>query len=145
MSAPGTYGYMVDDLSTNSNTSFGAAMSRLSPLCQGLAQIRPGIRQEALDAHVRKGVAHHRLQDSVRDGGYGSARLGRLDHVAGMAEAGGEHLGRQVISVEDLHGLPYHLHAVLASVIEAADEGADVGGAGGRGQERLVRGEDQRH
>src|SRR5262245_19640569 len=59
------------------------------------------------------------------------ADLGRLYHVLAMAHRGHQHLALQVrILPVDGHDLADQVHAVLADVVEPADEGRDEAGAG---------------
>src|ERR671911_365567 len=77
----------------------------------------------------RKPLIGERVLDQlVEDLGRNGRDIGpkprRLDHVAGMADRGDQHLGGQPVAVvaEDLDDLADELHAVLADVVEAADE-----------------------
>ena len=72
------------------------------------------------------------------------AHLRRFDDVDRMAAARDEHLRRELVVVVDLDDLANEIHAVRRDVVEPADERADVGGAGLRGQQRLRRREAQR-
>ena len=72
-------------------------------------------------------------------------RRAARQHVQRVAHAGHQHLGLEVVVSVDLDDLGDHLHAVLADVVQAAHEGADVGGAGLGAQQRLVGAEDQGH
>ena len=81
-------------------------------------------------------------------GGHGDdvgAHARRFDDVNRVADAGDEHLGRELEVVEDVDDLADQVHAGRADVVEPADERADVGRAGLRGEPRLRRREDQRH
>src|SRR3972149_6341594 len=89
-----------------------------------------GVLQELLDAGVGQGVLEHRLEYGVGHGGDVGAGPGGLDYVQGMAEAGGQHLRGQVIAVKHLDDLPHYRHPLLADIVQAPDERADVGGAG---------------
>src|SRR3990170_6662862 len=90
----------------------------------------PRVGKKALDADVGQGVLEHRLQHGVGHRGDVGAGLRRLHDVGRVADAGRQHLGRQVVAVEYLHRLADDLHSILAGVVQAADEGADVRGAG---------------
>jgi hypothetical protein len=63
--------------------------------------------------------------------------------VQRVAEAGGDDLRLQAVALENLHRLPHHLHPLVADVVQASDEGTDVGGAGQGGQQGLVGREGQ--
>ena len=69
---------------------------------------------------------------------FGTADRRKRD-VPRAADTGREHLRRQVERLEDLHDVAHDLHAVLARIIEAADERRDVGGPGLSREQRLVR------
>src|SRR5581483_4261478 len=68
----------------------------------------------------------------------------RLQHVHRLAQARREHRGLEAIGPEDLYRVTHNLHPVQPGVIQPAAEGADVGGAGLRRQQRLVSREDER-
>jgi hypothetical protein len=61
------------------------------------------------------------------------------------ANRGGEDLRFEIVIVVDLTDLLDHLHAVLAGIVEAADEGRDESGARLGGQQSLIGVEAQRH
>src|SRR3972149_6045331 len=117
----------------------GPSSRRSCLYLRGLA----GVFQGLLYARLGQGVLEHRLEDGVGHGGDVGAGLGRLHDVQGMAEAGGQHLGGQVIAVKYLDDLPHYCHPFLADIVQAPDERADVGGASLGRQERLVRLEDE--
>src|SRR4029453_14206517 len=56
----------------------------------------------------------------------------------------GEHLRLEALDAIDLADVPDEVHSDVGDVVEAAEEGADVDGAGLRGQQRLRRGEAER-
>ena len=57
----------------------------------------------------------------------------------GLRGAGDEHLGRELVVVEDLDDLLDQVHAGRRDVVEPADERADVGGADLGREQRLRR------
>ena len=84
---------------------------------------------QRLEGEGRHVGAHLRRDDDVDRVAHGSDQDFRLEVVAGVDR---DHLADQV-------------HAVLGDVVEPADEGRDVGGAGLRRQQRLGRREAQGH
>jgi len=64
--------------------------------------------------------------------------LGGGHAVLRVANAGGNHLGGQFIVLKYINNIFYHLHAVIADVIQSADKGANIGGTSQRCEKRLV-------
>ena len=92
------------------------------------------------------------LEGAEGHGGNVRAHEGGLGHVVGRADGGGDDLdlvvdvlARPVVVLDAGDHIGQLGDAVLADVIEAADEGAHVAGAGVGGQQGLRSGEDQRH
>src|SRR5205809_95514 len=72
-----------------------------------------------------------------------TAYLYVFEQMEGMPDTCDEDLAIPIVVPEDLRDLSDHLHLVLAHVVKPADEGALVLRPGLRGEDRLVRGEDE--
>ena len=99
---------------------------------------------ELHDALIGQGVLDHLLDDLEGDGGDVGAGPGAAQNVAGVADGGGDDLGGDLrIEGEDVGDVLNQSQAVLVDVVQTADEGADIGGAGPGGQQSLVGAENQ--
>ena len=89
-------------------------------------------------------MMQHLLNDLVGHGGDVGTGQGTVGHVHGVAHAGRDDLGLDVGVVEEhvVDGLD-ELDAPLGDIVQAPQEGADVGGTGAGGQQRLVGAENQ--
>ncbi len=89
-------------------------------------------------------MMQHLLNDLVGHGGDVGTGQGTVGHVDGVAHAGRDDLGLDVGVVEEhvVDGLD-ELDAPLGDIVQAPQEGADVGGTGAGGQQRLVGAENQ--
>src|SRR6185437_14803970 len=79
-----------------------------------------------------------------RDRRHVSARERALAHMADAADRGGEHLGLETVIVVDIADVVDQRHAVLAAIVDAADEGRNVSRARIRRHHRLDRREAER-
>ena len=84
-------------------------------------------------------MMQHLLNDLVGHGGDVGTGQGTVGHVHGVAHAGRDDLGLDVGVVEEhvVDGLN-ELDAPLGDIVQAPQEGADVGGTGAGGQQRLA-------
>ena len=99
---------------------------------------------ELVDAFGRERVVEEHFEDFEGDGRVVGSGFGAFEDVGGVAQARGYDLGLYAVGVVDVYYVVDELEAVFADVVEASDEGADVGRARGGGEYRLVRGEDER-
>src|SRR3990172_782925 len=120
--------------------AFRRRSSRAAPL---LRDFLPVV-QEPLQPDVRQGVLRHLLQDLERKRDDVRPELRGLDHVEGVAHGGDEDLALELVVPEDRDNLADDLHAVLAHVVEPPDERAHVLRPRLRGEDRLVRAEQDR-
>ena len=98
-------------------------------------------------------MLHHLLQHVERHGGDVGAHERGLRHVVGAAHGCGDDfdllavdgVGREVVVVDGRDDVFHLRQTVFGDVVEAADERADVAGAGAGGQKRLRHAEAQRH
>lgn len=83
------------------------------------------------------------LQDLRRD--RGDVRPGEHDavHMGTAADAGGDDLRGQVVGAEHLHHVFHQFAAIFPDIVQAADEGAHVGGTGAGCQHGLSQAEDE--
>src|SRR5882724_7954814 len=108
-----------------------------------LAELRP-VLEELLEADVGQRVLHELLEHRERQRHDVGAGLRSVDDVKRVADRGREHLRLEPLDPVDLADVPDQVHADVRDVVEAAEEGADVDGAGLRGEERLGRREAER-
>ena len=99
---------------------------------------------ELVDAFGRERVVEEHFEDFEGDCRVVGSGFGAFEDVGGVAQARGYDLGLDAVGVVDVDYVVDELEAVFADVVEASDEGADVGRARGGGEYRLVRGEDER-
>src|SRR5437667_44787 len=107
-----------------------------------LRHLRPVV-QEPLQPDIGQGVLRHLLQHVERHRDDVRAELRRLDHVERVSDRCDEDLAVPVVVPEDLEHLADDMHALLAHVVQAADERTHVLRARFRGEDRLIRREDQ--
>src|SRR5438128_9443285 len=107
-----------------------------------LRHLRPVI-QEPLQPDIGQGVLRHLLQHVERHRDDIRAEFRRLDHVEWVSDRCDEDLAVPVVVPEDLDDLADDLHALLAHIVQAADERTHVLRACFRGEDRLIRREDQ--
>src|SRR6266571_5494156 len=94
------------------------------------------ILQELVDAGIGQrvfGELDHNRVGNCRDVG---ADQGRVEDMNRIAHTGDDDFGHIAVVVEDGADLVDDPHAVLRNVVEPADEGSYVGGAGFGGQQR---------
>lgn len=117
-------------------------------VANGSLELRPEcflvVGKEDFDSFVRERVLHAVLNDfegACRDVGAGDRAL---EHVVRVPDARGENLGLHAVVVVDGADLADEIHAVLADVVESADERADEERACLRDHKRLQALEAQR-
>jgi hypothetical protein len=110
----------------------------------GLFDLCP-VAHEAFKPLIGQGVTHQLAEGFGGHGGRVGAQLDALQHVSGMTDGGGEHLGVQVVVRPGVHDLRNQFHAVVTGVVDASDERGNVGGAGFGGHQRLRGRENQGH
>ena len=94
------------------------AQSRLFPVVQ-----------ESLEADISEDVVKALLKHIKGYGCYIRTHEGCLNKVLDTPDAGSNYLGVEVvIVVQDLPDLGYHLHTLVADVVQAANKGGDVSG-----------------
>lgn len=99
---------------------------------------------ELVDAFGRERVVEEHFEDFEGDCRVVGSGFGAFEDVGGVAQARGYDFRFYAVGVVDVDYVVDELEAVFADVVEASDEGADVGRARGGGEYRLVRGEDER-
>ncbi len=92
---------------------------------------------------VGQGVFDQLPDDVKRYGGDIGPQEGAFEHVLGRAHAGHDDFRLKAVMAVDGHDFRDQFHSVLARVVQAADKGADEGGAGLGGQNGLEGREDQ--
>ena len=90
-------------------------------------------------------MVEHLIDDGRRTRRNVGPHARRFDDVNGMAAAGDEDLGGEVVVVVDVDDLANQLHAVGRDIVKPADERADERGAGLGRKQRLRRRKHQRH
>ncbi len=107
----------------------------------GLTGLRP-VGEEGRKALVGQWMVVHMAQNGRRNGRHVGAQLGRIHHMHGMADGGDQYLGLEFrIGVVNLHDVGDQGHAFIADIVEPADKGRDVAGAGFGREDRLGGGE----
>src|SRR5699024_2038514 len=87
---------------------------------------------------------NHLLNDLIGDGGDIGTGQGAIVHMDGVAHTGGDDLSLNVgIIQEHVVNVLNQFDARLRNIVQPAQVGADVGGTGAGGQQRLIGAEDQ--
>src|SRR3990170_6859551 len=120
-----------------------ASQQRRSVATALLRDLLP-IFEESLQTNVRERVLCHLLEDLERHRHDVRADLRGVNHMQRMAYRRDEDLTVPFVVPEDRNNLANHLHSILANVVEATDERAHVLRPRLRGEDCLVRAEDQR-
>src|SRR5262249_9285988 len=114
-----------------------------APASDLLAELRPVV-EELLEPDVRQRMLHQLLEHRERDRHDVGAGLGGVDDVERVADRGSEDLSLEALDAVDLTDITDQIHPNVRDVVEAAEEGADVDGAGLRREEGLRRREAER-
>src|SRR5205809_173528 len=102
------------------------------------------IVQESLQADVGQGVLCHLLEDVEWQRDDVRAQSRGLDHVKGVPDTRHQDFAVPIVIPKNLGDFADYLHPFLAHVIEPSDERAHVLRPRLRGEDRLVRGENER-
>ena len=100
---------------------------------------------EFLDADVGQRVLQHLHDDLIGHRCDVGTCFGGVGNVLRAADAGGDDLGVNAVEIEDGGDVLHDRDSVVGDVVEPADEGADVGGAGFCREKCLGGAEDQGH
>jgi len=85
------------------------------------------IRSEKSYASLGEGVFYHLHQHFVGNGSDMSACLGRRNAVQWMTYAGSNHLGRDLILLENLNDIGNKLHTIVPYIVQPPDKRTNIG------------------